>query len=89
MQDDRSRAAIMKDKEGATPITKLLMSNKLESEGILPNQFSSSPLPFTPIENRMKLTSSPGFAKQGDHCSLSPELASHLSSTPFITVRRY
>ncbi|GLT42132.1 hypothetical protein SLA2020_161510 [Shorea laevis] len=43
--------------------------------------------PLTPLENRMSLATSLRFSKQGD--VLSPNLSPHLSSTPFITLRRH
>ncbi|OMO95254.1 hypothetical protein CCACVL1_05468 [Corchorus capsularis] len=51
------------------------------------NHLPLTPLPLTPLENKLPLTPSTRYSKQGDE--LSPELSPHLSTTPFITVRRH
>ncbi|XP_059650854.1 kinesin-like protein KIN-10A [Cornus florida] len=45
-------------------------------------------LPLSPLENKLPITpNAQHYMKQGD--GFSPKVAQHLSSTPFITVRRY
>lgn len=49
----------------------------------------ASPLPLTPIENKMPFTPISRMTPKHHDDELSSPLVAHLSSTPFITVRRH
>ncbi|KAL5851766.1 hypothetical protein ACOSQ3_006884 [Xanthoceras sorbifolium] len=91
---DPTGAPVPKENEATTVVSKLPFCN--QSNGHLAclqsirgsqcaTQFPASPLPLSPIENKLPLTPSSCFSKQGDCLSPNP----HLSSTPFITLRRH
>ncbi|KAL0392705.1 UNVERIFIED_CONTAM: Kinesin-like protein KIN-10A [Sesamum radiatum] len=90
---DPSGAPVPKEKETKTQTSKLPICNN-ELRGRLaclrPVKAIQRPnhQPFTPLENKLPTTPNSHFTKNGDDC-FSPEIAPHLSSTPFITVRRY
>ncbi|CAK7327282.1 unnamed protein product [Dovyalis caffra] len=95
---DPSGAPVPKEKESTVQAIKLPICNN-QSHGYLAclrpakgttqdsNHLPSSPLPLTPLGNKLPLTPMPCLSHQVD--DLSPKLAAHLNSTPFITLRRH
>ncbi|KAG8373193.1 hypothetical protein BUALT_Bualt12G0145600 [Buddleja alternifolia] len=90
-------APVPKDKEAATQIEKLPnCNNQLRGHlaclrPVKPIQRPSH-LPFSPLENKMVATTPNSHVTKNvddDDDYFSPKIAQHLSSTPFITVRRY
>lgn len=92
MVQDPTGAPVPKEKESAFEAIKLPICNN-KSQGYLAclqplNHLPLSPHPVTPLENKLPL--SPLENKLPLTCDgLSPKLAQHLSSTPFITLRKY
>ncbi|XVF28570.1 hypothetical protein REPUB_Repub15cG0041300 [Reevesia pubescens] len=90
---DPTGAPVQKENEGTIKATKLPICNNGHLACLRPakglqitNHLPLSPLPLTPLENKLPLTPITRFSHQGD--DLSPKLSPHLSSTPFFTVRR-
>ncbi|KAJ4827684.1 hypothetical protein Tsubulata_043803 [Turnera subulata] len=93
---DPTGAPVPKEKESTMQAIKLPICNS-QSNGYLAclrplngiqgsNHVPLTPLPLSPLENKLPLTPMPLQQVEG----LSPKLAAaHLSSTPFITRRRY
>ncbi|KAK6145929.1 hypothetical protein DH2020_019798 [Rehmannia glutinosa] len=90
---DPSGAPVPKEKEATLQTSKLpICNNQLRSHlaclrPVRPIQWPNRQ-PFSPLENKLATTPNSHFKKKGDDC-FSPDLAPHLTSTPFITVRRY
>ncbi|XWS08770.1 hypothetical protein CRYUN_Cryun40dG0029400 [Craigia yunnanensis] len=90
---DPTGAPVPKENEATVKASKLPICNNgylacLRPKGLqITNHLPLSPLPLTPLENKFPLTPSTRLSHQCD--DLSPKLSPHLSSTPFITVRRY
>ncbi|KAL0433258.1 UNVERIFIED_CONTAM: Kinesin-like protein KIN-10A [Sesamum latifolium] len=90
---DPSGAPVPKEKETKTQTSKLpICNNQLRDRlaCLRPVKAIQRPnhQPFSPLENRLPTTPNSHFTKKGDDC-FSPEIAPHLRSTPYITVRRY
>ncbi|KAL3634456.1 hypothetical protein CASFOL_021510 [Castilleja foliolosa] len=94
---DPSGAPVAKEKEATIQASKLPICNsQLRGGGRLaclrPVKANQCPSrqPFSPLENKMAAaitTPNSHFIKKNEDC-FSPDIAPHLSSTPFITVRR-
>ncbi|KAJ6430229.1 hypothetical protein OIU84_021605 [Salix udensis] len=94
---DPSGAPVPREKESTVQATKLPICNN-QSYGYLAclrpakgtrgsgHHLPSTPLPLAPVENKLPLTPMPCLSRQA--VDLSPKLAEHLNSTPFITLRR-
>ncbi|KAL8486671.1 hypothetical protein ACS0TY_023385 [Phlomoides rotata] len=90
---DPAGAPVPKEKEATTRADKLpVCNNQLPGHlaclrPVMPVQWPNRQ-PFSPLENKVPTTPiSQCIKKVDDGCS--PELAPHLSTTPFITVRRH
>lgn len=87
---DPSGAPIPREKEATTRTSDLPVCNNGHLACLRPLKpiQRTIHLPFSPLENKLAATpNSPHVTQQGD--CYSPKIAQHLSSTPFITVRRY
>ncbi|KAG6764576.1 hypothetical protein POTOM_032050 [Populus tomentosa] len=93
---DPSGAPVPREKESTVQAIKLPICNN-QSYGYLAclrpakgtqgsNHLPATPLPLSPAENKLPLTPMPCLSHQA--VDLSPKLAAHLNSTPFITLRR-
>ncbi|KAG5240691.1 kinesin-II [Salix suchowensis] len=81
---DPSGAPVPREKESTVQATKLpICNNQSYGSG---HHLPSTPLPLAPVENKLPLTPMPCLSRQA--VDLSPKLAEHLNSTPFITLRR-
>ncbi|KAH6768447.1 P-loop containing nucleoside triphosphate hydrolases superfamily protein [Perilla frutescens var. frutescens] len=91
---DPSGAPVPKEKEATTQTSKLpICKNQLRGHlaCLRPVKAVQWPgrQPFSPLENKVATTTPiPHLMKKVDEC-FSPDLAPHLSSTPFITLRRH
>lgn len=90
---DPSGAPVAKEKEATTQTSKLpICKNQLRGHlaCLRPVKAIQWPgrQPFSPLENKVATTPISHLTKKVDEC-FSPEIAPHLSSTPFITVRRH
>ncbi|KAJ6981505.1 hypothetical protein NC653_024794 [Populus alba x Populus x berolinensis] len=94
---DPTGAPVPKEKESTVQAIKLPICN-YQSHGYLAclrpakgtqdsNHLPSTPLPLTPLENKLPLTPMPCLSHQVS--DLSPKLAAHLNSTPFATLQRH
>ncbi|KAL9353025.1 hypothetical protein Peur_055705 [Populus x canadensis] len=94
---DPTGAPVPKERESTVQAIKLPICN-YQSHGYLAclrpakgtqdsNQLPSTPLPLTPLENKLPLTPMPCMSHQVS--DLSPKLAAHLNSTPFATLQRH
>ncbi|KAJ4904540.1 P-loop containing nucleoside triphosphate hydrolases superfamily protein [Raphanus sativus] len=92
-------AQVAKEKESSVQATSLPFCNghaylatlRPGKSSQLQSLTAASPLPLTPIENKMQFTTPISKVTQNhqvDELSSSP-IAAHLSSTPFITLRRH
>ncbi|KAA8548912.1 hypothetical protein F0562_000596 [Nyssa sinensis] len=89
---DPTGAPVPREKEATLQASKLpICNNQLGSHlaCLRPVKGSQCPnhIPFSPLENKLPGTPNSHLMQQGD--GFSPKIAQHLSSTPFITVRRY
>ncbi|XWS13874.1 hypothetical protein CRYUN_Cryun36dG0076300 [Craigia yunnanensis] len=91
---DPTGAPVQKENEATVKASKLPICNNgylaclRPAKGLqITNHLPLSPLPLTPLENKLPLTPSTHISHQCD--DLSPRLSPHLSSTPFISVRRH
>jgi len=93
---DPGGAPVPREKESKVQAIKLPICNN-QSYGYLAclrpakgtqgsNHLPATPLPLTPVENKLPLTPMPCLSQQA--VDLSPKLAAHLNSTPFITLRK-
>ncbi|ESQ56190.1 hypothetical protein EUTSA_v10024385mg [Eutrema salsugineum] len=90
-------AQVAKEKESTIQATSLPSCNgyaylatlragkSLQLQGLTP----ASPLPLTPIENKMQFTPISRVTPNNQVDELSSPIVAHLSSTPFITLRRH
>ncbi|XVF62833.1 hypothetical protein PTKIN_Ptkin09bG0040300 [Pterospermum kingtungense] len=92
---DPTGAPVQKENEATVKATKLPICNNgylaclRPAKGLqITNHLPLSPQPLTPLENKLPLTPSTRFSHPCDDLS-SPKTSPHLSSTPFITVRRH
>ncbi|KAL0366894.1 UNVERIFIED_CONTAM: Kinesin-like protein KIN-10A [Sesamum radiatum] len=90
---DPSGAPVPKEKESKTQTSRLpICNNQLRGRlaCLRPVKAIQRPnhQPFSPLENKLPTTPNSNFTKKGVEC-FSPEIPPHLSSTPYITVRRY
>ncbi|GFP85837.1 kinesin-1 [Phtheirospermum japonicum] len=94
---DPSGAPVAMEKEATIQASKLpICNNQLRDGGRLACLRPVKPIqwpgrqPFSPLENKMAAATTPNshITKKSEDC-FSPDIAPHLSSTPFITVRRY
>ncbi|KDP40358.1 hypothetical protein JCGZ_02356 [Jatropha curcas] len=97
---DPTGAPIPKEKESTVQAIKLPICNN-QSQGYLAclrpsNHLPLSPVPATPMENKLplsplenKLSFTPSSCLSVQCDGLSPKLAQHLNSTPFITLRKH
>ncbi|XP_022761154.1 kinesin-like protein KIN-10A [Durio zibethinus] len=90
---DPTGAPVQKENEATIKACKLPICNNgylaclRPAKGLqVTNHLPLSPLPLTPLENKLPLNKSTRFSHQGD--DLSSKLSPHLSSSPFLTVRR-
>ncbi|CAF1856211.1 hypothetical protein Bca52824_046795 [Brassica carinata] len=92
-------AQVAKEKESTVEATSLPFCNGHaylatlrpgKSSSQLRSLTQASPLPLTPIENKMQFTTPISKVTQNHQVDeLSSPIAAHLSSTPFITLRRH
>ncbi|XP_011030468.1 PREDICTED: kinesin-like protein KIF3B isoform X3 [Populus euphratica] len=94
---DPTGAPVPKEKESTVQVIKLPICN-YQSHGYLAclrpaketqdsNHLPSTPIPLTPLENKLPLTPMPCLSHKVS--DLSPKLAAHLNSTPFTTLQRH
>ncbi|CAA0818690.1 P-loop containing nucleoside triphosphate hydrolases superfamily protein [Striga hermonthica] len=92
---DPSGAPVPKEKEGTIKTSKLpVCNNQLRGSYLAclrPTKTTSQwpRQPFSPLENKLVPTTPNSQMTKKIDDSFSPEIAPHLISTPFITVRRY
>ncbi|XVE81876.1 hypothetical protein DITRI_Ditri15bG0101200 [Diplodiscus trichospermus] len=91
---DPTGAPVLKENEAKVKASKLPLCNNgylaclRPARGLqITNHLPLSPLPLTPLQNKLPLTPSTRSSNQCDDSS--PKRSPHLNSTPFITVRRH